>query len=89
VTASALMTPAQAAAVLDDVLTDRIMGIIDMAAIASFECDLFCALRSCGMSHDDAAATSAKLIIAAFRRAGEELYEQLGAGLVPDLEAGH
>jgi hypothetical protein len=88
VTSSALMTPAQAAAVLDDVLTDRIMGIIDMAAIASFECDLFCALRSCGMSHDDAAATSRKLIIAAYRRAGDELHEQLGSGLAPE-ELGH
>lgn len=78
-TSSALMTPEQAAAVLDDVLTDRIMGIIDMAAIVAFECDLLCALSACGMAHDEAVATSRKLIIAAYRRAGDELYEQLGA----------
>jgi len=87
--ATALMTPEQAAAVLDDVLTDRMMAMIDMTALSSFECDLFFALSNCGMSHGDAAASSHQLIIAAFRRVVEELDEQFSAGILPGGEAGH
>ena len=76
--ATPLMTPAQAANVLDKVLVDRVMGMLDLDELASFECDLFYALRACGIDPFDAATMSRDMITSAFQRFGEELRMRLG-----------
>jgi hypothetical protein len=73
-----LMSPAQAAAVLDKVLVDRVVNMVDLDELASFECDLFFALRACGIEAVDAAGMSRDMITSAFHRFGEELRMRLG-----------
>jgi hypothetical protein len=73
-----LMSREQATAVLDQVVLDRLVSLIDMDELLSFECDLFLALRQCGSEPVDAAEQSREMITSAFHRLGDELRERLG-----------